>query len=360
MNLSIRTQAPKIHEFLPTTKTPEPTQNVDSGAALIRQLRDQKAESDPQVLPRADSPTGDTYPGQIKPIWHTGTFHIPGTPVVIETLADALAQLNGGKEVELADPGLTDKHDELNNNDNPADDIIFQDIDGEVIVDGASLTDIKQGAVGDCYFVAALASIAHHNPEYIENMITDNGNGTYTVSFGGDLGDVTVDDDFATNSSGNSVYASTGSSSNPELWVAIVEKAYAQANGSYETIEGGRANEAIAEITGQDNFTVDHPSDFDPADLQTALENGQSVTASSLSSNDGKKTRTSDGFVTSHAYVVTDVQQNASGEWEITVYNPWGSDSDTGDGTSDGFTTISVEEFNTNFRSVQLLNEPVG
>ncbi len=142
--------------------------------------------------------------------------------------------------MELADPGLTDEHNVLNTNIGALDDIEYKDIAGEVFLDCVALSDVVQGQVGDCYFVAALASIAMHNPELLENMITDNGNGTYTVSFGGDLGNVTVDDDFAVNSSGNSVYAQTGSGSGTKLWVAIIEKAFAQTNGSYEAIENGR------------------------------------------------------------------------------------------------------------------------
>lgn len=41
--------------------------------------------------------------------------------------------------------------------------------------------DIKQGAIGDCYVIASLATIAAKNPEAIHQMIKDNGDGTVTV-----------------------------------------------------------------------------------------------------------------------------------------------------------------------------------
>jgi hypothetical protein len=46
-----------------------------------------------------------------------------------------------------------------------------------------SYLDVNQGYLGDCYFVAALGEVALQDPSAIENMITDNGNGTYSVLF---------------------------------------------------------------------------------------------------------------------------------------------------------------------------------
>ncbi len=329
--------------------------------------------SEPSILDRLrglDSQSNATNEGNSqpeKPAVDVGTIinKFPSVPRPFPTPVYQNSTLPGipRPDVELADPGLTDDHNELNADAIASNDIQYQDIEGDIFVDGAALTDVQQGAAGDCYFVAALASIVEHNPEMLENMITDNQNGTYTVSFGGDLGDVTVDDDFAVYQNGNTVYAGTDSGAGTELWVAIIEKAFAQANGSYEAIESGNAAVAIGQITGQTSFTSSHPSNFQPADLQASLANNQSITASSLSSNNGKKEETAFGIVTSHAYVVTDVQQNANGKWVVTVYNPWGNDgrgSVAITGADDGFIEMSYEEFSANFREVQVSNDPIG
>lgn len=55
---------------------------------------------------------------------------------------------------------------------------------------------VQQRAWGDCFFMAGLASLASNDRgrELIRNMIQDNGNGTYTVTFPGDKSHpVTVD-----------------------------------------------------------------------------------------------------------------------------------------------------------------------
>jgi len=287
-------------------------------------------------------------------------FPTTGKPIIVQP------------EVELADPGLTDAHNEWNlNNPDKSKDIQYKDVDGELFVDSVGndgvrveLTDIDQGHVADCYLLAVLGSIALHNPEYIENMITDNGNGTYTVSFGGKLGDVTVDDDLAVNQNDKVVYAQIGDRSNPELWVAIIEKAYVQGNlntegssvrdGTYEGIGFGSSSIAMENITGQSS-TRGGPTDFTPESMQAALANGQSVVMGTLGAND-KKNQTPDGLWRSHVYVLTDVRQNSKGEWEVVIYNPHGSD----EGTKDPFTVLTMDQFNTNFRSVVMTDDPVG
>ena len=97
-----------------------------------------------------------------------------------------------------------------------------------------------------------------------------------------------------------------------------------------------------------------------PEQMQEALANDQSVTASSLTKDQAKKADLGTGIISNHAYVVTEVRQNSSGEWEVVVYNPWGSDADTGDGSNDGFTVLSLEEFNSNFREVAIMDDPIA
>src|SRR5262249_5961986 len=65
---------------------------------------------------------------------------------------------------------------------------------------GPQYTDVHQGAVGDCYFVATLGEIALRSPSAIQNMFIVNGDGTYTVRFlqNGAAHYVTVDNQLPT------------------------------------------------------------------------------------------------------------------------------------------------------------------
>ncbi|MEC5191488.1 hypothetical protein RCH17_001878 [Arthrobacter sp. MP_M7] len=108
-----------------------------------------------------------------------------------------------------------------------------------------NLTNIAQGKVGDCYFLAALLTVAARAPETISNMVHDNGNGTYTVSFhskyDGKPGPVTVTVNgelpYRRNKPLENGVENIGGKN--VSWAAIIEKAWAAANGnSYKGIEG--------------------------------------------------------------------------------------------------------------------------
>ena len=118
---------------------------------------------------------------------------------------------------------------------------------GTLEVDGYSAGDIDQGATGSCYFLSALAGTADKKVSIIEDMFTDNGDGTYSVRFytNGQADYVTVDSMMATKADGTYLHADTGVddaidavvADHNELWVALAEKAYAQLN------ESGRLNQ---------------------------------------------------------------------------------------------------------------------
>src|SRR4051794_13295446 len=59
----------------------------------------------------------------------------------------------------------------------------YRQVAGQLFVGGASYSDIRQGILGDCYFMSSLGEVALKNESAITNMFVVNGDGTYTVTF---------------------------------------------------------------------------------------------------------------------------------------------------------------------------------
>jgi hypothetical protein len=212
----------------------------------------------------------------------------------------------------------------------------YRQFAGSLFVNGVAYSDIRQGAVGDCYFVATLAEAALRSPNAITSMFIVNGDGTYTTRFfnSGQPAYVTVDSFLPTNSTGKLIYASRGqlySNAGNELWVALAEKAYVQANemgwvrpglpgsgqNAYSGIEGGYIYAAMRHVTGQSTvaFTMtSNSTSFNT--FVTAWNSGKSIGFASYVSPPAGS-----GVVGSHAYAV--VGYNATNQ-TVTLFNPWG------------------------------------
>ena len=80
---------------------------------------------------------------------------------------------------------------------------------------------VHQGQIGDCYFLAAVGSLASINPQAILNMIKDNGDGTYTVTFAG-----ASDEPITVSAPTPDELKNFARGSEFGYWVPVLEKAY--------------------------------------------------------------------------------------------------------------------------------------
>uniref|UniRef100_A0A8C3FXN5 Calpain 2, (m/II) large subunit b n=1 Tax=Cyclopterus lumpus TaxID=8103 RepID=A0A8C3FXN5_CYCLU len=225
-------------------------------------------------------------------------------------------------------------------------------------------TDICQGALGDCWLLAAIASLTLN--EYVmarvvptDQSFGDDYAGIFHFQFWqyGEWVDVVIDDRLPVKD-GELLFVH--SAEGREFWSALLEKAYAKVNGCYEALSGGSTTEGFEDFTGGIK----------------ALEAGALLGCSiDITSAADSEAVTRQKLVKGHAYSLTGaVEVNYRGRMEklVRIRNPWGQVEWTGawsDGSSewkyvqgdcphanaeDGEFWMSFSEFSRNYNRVEV------
>lgn len=191
---------------------------------------------------------------------------------------------------------------------------------------GITASDVRQGALGNCYFAAAAAAVAHADPSAIASMFRINLDGTYGVRFytfeKGKTKSVWIKVDADLYGGASPAYGKVGG----DVWYAIAEKAYAEFKGSYATIgNGGYSTEIIAALTGREATDHAPKTDDDRWRLITRkLDSGSAITLGTPATDPDGRFGMSE-FSNWHAYSIVGYDTDASGERFVYVRNPWGS-----------------------------------
>ncbi|KRX00415.1 hypothetical protein PPERSA_03636 [Pseudocohnilembus persalinus] len=211
--------------------------------------------------------------------------------------------------------------------------------DGELtIFQGISPQDIKQGALGDCYLLSSLSALAEHQSQNLISRLFEIKNVNQTGVYGvwlcimGEWQLVTLDDFFPCTVYRNPAYSKANG---PELWVLLIEKAYAKVYGNYKKIEAGLTGNAVRDLTGSSYIYLDNEDVDATWKMICEYDNNQNIlTAGSQSDTRGVEFIKDNGVVSGHAYSILDhavVQDNEGNECRILkLRNPWGSHEWTG------------------------------
>eukprot|EP00347_Sterkiella_histriomuscorum_P020362 403338099 len=199
--------------------------------------------------------------------------------------------------------------------------------------------DIKQGSIGNCYFLSALSSLAQY-PERVLNMfenLQEQKIGKYTIRFyiQGEPKLITIDDFIPVRSDNLPAFCH---SQRNKVWPIILEKAWAKLHNGYQNSGAGHTDVALSYLTGApckyvDNVKLGHNL------WQTLLDSDKKlhIIASSVSmqKEEFKEIFKDNGLSNNHAYSVIKLQtaqlQDGKEERLINLRNPWGKREFNGD-----------------------------
>lgn len=263
--------------------------------------------------------------------------------------------------------------------------------DAVMCENGIRPADIQQGNIGDCYFLAAISALAEE-PSRIQNIFYDNfelnGVGIYKliVNFEGCPTEIVIDDYIP-------VFASTErpvfcKPNGREVWVMLLEKAWAKIKGSYGEISSGCPHEVLNTFSVAPCFYYQiHDSlgqDYENLVWEQLLKGAAynfPICAGS------KPTPSIEGIRPQHTYTILDCDDVKSGgrlHRIMRMRNPWGQTEYTGfaseadakfwsqappeakaklipsGGVDDGDFAIPFSEFLKNFESVDVCHTRFG
>ncbi|KAH8660922.1 hypothetical protein BGZ60DRAFT_381562 [Tricladium varicosporioides] len=224
-------------------------------------------------------------------------------------------------------------------------------------VDGYGSTDVQQGSNGDCWWLAAVATLAsmpglmdrvcvardaecgvygfvfYRDGEWISTVVDDQ---LYISNPDFDQQDDNYDPTGEIESrykqrhqTGSKALYYAHCESPNETWLPLLEKAYAKVHGDYSAISGGRPGEAVEDMTGGVTTTISTNKILSKDKLWKELLNvNKDFVFAAASPHLGSDSESRQGLALSHAYsilkAVEEVGEDDKKIRLVKIRNPWG------------------------------------
>jgi len=134
-----------------------------------------------------------------------------------------------------------------------AEELFEKEHEAQLFSGGITPSDIAQGSLGDCWLLAAIATLAEHEGVIESCFISTNYSplGRYKIALWNPVKNeretFSIDDTIPCNKDGKPLFTTPNGN---ELWVFLLEKAFAKTMGDYASLEGGLPAWAMYLMTG--------------------------------------------------------------------------------------------------------------
>lgn len=189
-------------------------------------------------------------------------------------------------------------------------------------------TDIKQGKIGNCYFLSSIASLCEF-PNliyqiFLSKEVSKNGYYELVLFIDGRYQIVILDDYFPVVKGTNLIYFARPNKN--ELWVMLLEKAWAKVNGGYANIISGWPSEALLALTGfSTNKIVFDKNTIDDIWYEIKVADKSNSILCISSKNDPSCEE--HGLIKNHSYTLIDtleIDKDDKTYRLCKLFNPWG------------------------------------
>ena len=210
---------------------------------------------------------------------------------------------------------------------------IFGSKNYQVFYEGINSEDIIQGGLGDCYFLSAVAALCKY-PELVDKLFlikTKSNEHCYGCYFRiNGIWKLVLVDDYLPCYGNWGLNLSFTSTNGNELWVILLEKAWAKLNGCYAKVIGGEANEIFDVITNTFSEKIKIKRGQEDV-IWNKYSEGQKkgyIMTAGTSGDTYNLDLEENGLVPGHAYTVLKVQEFNTSYGKIKLINmrnPWGN-----------------------------------